>query len=411
MKRLIFHIDVNSAFLSWEAARRVAAGERDIRLIPSAIGGDREKRTGIILAKSIPAKKYNVTTGEPVGMALRKCPGLFLAKPDFALYDKCSQAFMGICRNYAPVVEQFSIDECFLDMTGTERLYSHPIDTATRIKNEIRDSLGFTVNVGIGPNKLLAKMASDFEKPDKVHTLFESEIPVKMWPLPIRDLYMAGRATAERLQHVGITTIGRLAATDVKTLQSLVGIAAGERLHDSANGMDDSPVLAEEQDAKGYSNSTTLAKDVTTTEEAYPILFALVDSTASRMRAGNAKASVVAVSIRSKDFKDRSHQKKLSIPTDVTSCIYEAVKQLFSELWDRRTPLRQLGVCLSGLDRSGVEQQVLFPDEDKERGRKADQIMDMMRDKFGQSTISWGTSLNSDREVGVKDKARRDNRR
>lgn len=188
MERLIFHVDVNSAYLSWEAARRVANGEEDIRLIPSAVGGDREKRTGVILAKSIPAKKYQVRTGEPVAIALRKCPQLYLVKPDFRLYEQNSRAFMDVCRKYAPVVEKFSIDECFLDMSGTQRLYPNPSAIAMRMKNEIRDTLGFTVNIGIGPNKILAKMASDFEKPDQIHTLFFSEIPQKLWPLPVRAL-------------------------------------------------------------------------------------------------------------------------------------------------------------------------------------------------------------------------------
>ena len=181
MARLVFHIDVNSAFLSWEAMRRVKNGEADIRLIPSAIGGDRESRRGVILAKSIPAKKYGVKTGEPIAAALRKCPQLYLAKPDFSLYSQCSHAFMDICRKYAPVVEVYSIDECFLDMSGTSRLYPDPIEIAKTIKNEIRDTLGFTVNVGVGSNKLLAKMASDFEKPDKIHTLFTEEIPWKIF--------------------------------------------------------------------------------------------------------------------------------------------------------------------------------------------------------------------------------------
>lgn len=180
MQRLIFHVDVNSAFLSWEAARRVADGEPDLRLIPSAIGGDRDKRTGVILAKSIPAKKFGVTTGEPVAMALRKCPQLVLAKPDFALYTRNSKAFIAICRRFAPVVEQVSIDECFLDMTGTSLLYPDPIAIAHTIKDTIFSELGFTVNVGIAPNKLLAKMASDFEKPNKVHSLLASEIPQKL---------------------------------------------------------------------------------------------------------------------------------------------------------------------------------------------------------------------------------------
>lgn len=185
MERLIFHVDVNSAFLSWEAASRVKAGEPDLREIPSAVGGDPRTRTGIIVAKSIPAKKYGVQTGEPVAMALRKCPNLVVVPSDFRLYTKNSQAFKAICKSYAPAMESFSIDEVFLDMTGTSLIYPDPIATACEIKDKIYQELGFTVNVGISTNKLLAKMASDFEKPNKVHTLFPEEIPAKMWPLPI----------------------------------------------------------------------------------------------------------------------------------------------------------------------------------------------------------------------------------
>ena len=230
MARLIFHVDVNSAFLSWEAARRVGNGEADIRLIPSAIGGDRDKRTGVVLAKSIPAKKFGIKTGEPIGMALRKCPDLFLARPDFRLYVECSKAFMDICREYAPVVEKFSIDECFLDMSGTHRLYPDPVAIANTIKDRIREELGFTVNVGIGECKLLAKMASDFEKPDKVHTLFRSEIPQKLWPLPVRELFTVGASTAEKLEKSRIRTIGDLANSDLSAIQRIVGVKMGQQI-------------------------------------------------------------------------------------------------------------------------------------------------------------------------------------
>ena len=172
MERLIFHVDVNSAFLSWEAAKRVKMGLPDLRDIPSCIGGDPSKRTGIVVAKSIPAKKYGIQTGEPMAMAFRKCPNLVAVPSDFELYDKCSRAFKKICGSYAPVMESFSIDEVFLDMTGASYIYPDPVATAHELKDKIRTELGFTVNIGISTNKLLAKMASDFEKPDKVHTLF-----------------------------------------------------------------------------------------------------------------------------------------------------------------------------------------------------------------------------------------------
>lgn len=406
MKRLIFHVDVNSAFLSWEAARRVKAGEDDLRLIPSAVGGDREKRTGVILAKSIPAKRYGIKTGEPVASALRKCPQLVLARPDFRLYERSSRAFMDICRAYAPVVEKYSIDECFLDMSGTERVYPDPVATAYEIKNKIRDELGFTVNVGIGSNKLLAKMASDFEKPDRVHTLFDDEVEQKLWGLPIRELFTVGRATAERLERANIKTIGALAHADPKWVRDYLGEKMGEHLYRYANGVDDSPVLAEPERAKGYSNSITLEEDVVNESQAHKILLALADSVTSRMRADGARAYCVAVTVRGNDFRDKSHQRRLDTATDITDEVYAVAKRLFSELWDRRTPLRLMGLALTNISREGEEQMSLFPDEKKERARRIDRTVDSIRGKFGPDTIIRGTTVGSDGRIGRKFKAR-----
>ena len=402
MSRLVFHIDVNSAYLSWEAARRVAAGEADLRLIPSAIGGDREKRTGVILAKSIPAKKFGVRTGEPVAMALRKCPDLVLARPDFRLYEQSSKAFMDICREYAPVVEKYSIDECFLDMSGTHRIYPDPVAIAHTIKDKIRDTLGFTVNVGIGENKILAKMASDFEKPDKVHTLYLHEIPQKLWPLPVRELFTVGASTAEKLEKARIRTIGDLAHAPLPFVQKIVGMKLGKQLHDYANGIDNSPVLAEPEAAKGYSISTTLEEDVVKAEQAHRVLLALTDSVTARMRADGFKAYCVAVSIRSNDFKTRSHQRKLHDPTDISSEVYALCKQLFAELWDGHTPLRLIGVALTDLTKEEPAQISLFPDEKKERSRKLDQAYDAIHKKFGATAIQRGSSLQSNLKVGKK---------
>ena len=402
MSRLIFHVDVNSAYLSWEAARRVSMGEDDIRLIPSAIGGDRDKRTGVILAKPIPAKKFGIKTGEPVAMALRKCPDLFLTRPDFRLYEASSRAFMDICREYAPVVEKYSIDECFLDMSGTHRIYPDPVAIAHKIKDKIRDTLGFTVNIGIGDCKILAKMASDLEKPDKVHTLYRHEIPAKMWPLPVRELFSVGASTAEKLERAKIRTIGDLANTPLDRVQKIVGIKLGKQIHDYANGIDDSPVLSAPEEAKGYSISTTLEEDVVSAEQAHKVLLALTDSVTARMRADNVKAYCVAVSIRSNDFKTRSHQRKLMDPTDISNEVYLLSKQLFAELWDGRTPLRLIGVALNDLTREETSQMSLFPDEKKERSRKLDQTYDAINKKFGAATIQRGSNLQSDLRVGKK---------
>ena len=405
MRKLIFHIDVNSAFLSWEAAKRVANGEEDLRLVPSAIGGDREKRHGVILAKSVPAKKMGIKTGEPVAQALRKCPDLILAKPDFALYERNSRAFTEICAKYAPVVEKYSIDECFLDMSGTEYLYPDVLEIAHRIRNEIRNELGFTVNIGISTNKLLAKMAGDFEKPDRVHTLFPDEVRTKMWPLPVSDLFSVGHATATKLTIARIKTIGDLARTDLSTVKFLVGDKLGEHIHRYANGIDDSRVSGEPEEAKGYSNSTTLEKDITAEDEAQRVLLALADSTASRMRADGKLAGCVAVTIRGDNFRDRSHQRKLDEPTDVTAAIYKTAKQLFAELWDRHTPIRLLGVALTQLSRGEAAQLSLFDDGHTEKTRSLDRAVDAIRGKFGHAMIAHGSLHTVSPDIGQKHRA------
>ncbi len=414
-ERLIFHVDVNSAYLSWESAKRVSEGLEDLRLIPAAVGGEPGKRTGIILAKSIPAKKYGVTTGEPVSLAMQKCPGLVLVPPDFRLYERNSRAFMNVCRKYAPVLQKFSVDECFLDMTGTSLLYPDPIALARQIKDEIRETLGFTVNVGIGSNRLLAKMASDFEKPDKVHTLFLREVSEKMWPLPVGDLLFVGKATSARLKEAGIGTIGALANAPLVKIQALLGEKGGQQAWEYANGIDDSPVSEEREDAKGYSISTTLEEDVTTLERAKHVLLALADNVARRMRADGAKASCVAVDIRlsklqnargntpSTRFTNRSHQRKLDSPTDVTDEIYETAVSLFRELW-RGEPLRLLGIALSDVTREEYEQVSLFRDEKKERSRKLDAAMDQIRGKYGADAIFRGGATDAGR-IGRKFKA------
>ncbi len=409
MERLIFHVDVNSAFLSWEAAKRVNEGNEDIRLIPSAIGGDRDRRTGVILAKSIPAKKYGIKTGEPVAMALRKCPELYIAKPDFSLYEKCSRQFMDICREYAPVVEKYSIDECFLDMSGTQKIYPDPVKIAYKIKEEIKKRLNFTVNVGIGSNKLLAKMASDFEKPDKVHTLFSCEIEEKLWPLPIRELFTVGAATADKLERTCINTVGDLARLDIHILRSLVGAKFGEQLHMFANGIDNSDVLVESEMAKGYSNSTTLENDITGAEEAYRILLALSDTTSARMRADNVRAHCIGVTIRDNGFRDRSHQKKLTEATDITGEIFKYTKQLFDELWDRKTPLRLIGISLTNVTSEEDVQLNLFSDEKNEKARAVDRTVDSIRSKYGIDTISRG-AYSVPENIGRKHRAQMKNK-
>ena len=394
-ERLIFHVDVNSAFLSWEAARRVKEGLPDLREIPSCIGGDPKSRRGIVVAKSIPAKKYGVTTGEPVALALRKCPDLVCVPGDFALFDRCSRAFKKICASYAPVMESFSIDEVFLDMSGTHLIYPDPVAVAHEIKDKIRDELGFTVNVGIGTNKLLAKMASDFEKPDKVHTLFPSEIPEKMWPLPVRDLLFLGKASEQKLLRAGIKTIGDMAKSDEAEIRQLLGDKNGRQLYRYANGIDDSPVRSEREEAKGYSAETTVEEDIVTYEQALSLLLAQCDVVAARMRRDGKKCSCVAVTYRTLDFKTRSHQKNFEDPTDVTEEIFAQVKKLLYECW-KCEPLRLIGVALTDLTSDEFRQMSLFENtEDREKQKKVDETIDDIRRRFGNGMIVRGSTIST----------------
>lgn len=409
MSRLIFHIDVNSAFLSWESARRVKQGLSDLRDIPACIGGDPKKRTGIVVAKSIPAKKYGITTGEPVAMALRKCPELVIVKSDFELYIKCSRAFKEICASYAPVMESFSIDEVFLDMTGTSLIYPDPIKTAHEIKDKIRDKLGFTVNVGISTNKLLAKMASDFEKPDKVHTLFPEEIPTKMWPLSVRDLLFLGKAFEKKLTEAGIRTIGDMAHVSESEIQALLGNKAGHQLHQYALGIDESPVKAKPEEAKGFSVETTFNDDIVSVEQVLPILLEQCDVVTTRMRRKGKKCTSVSVTFRTLDFKNKSHQTTLSNATDMTDEIFRNAKKLFTESW-KGEPLRLIGVALTNLTDESFEQLSLFEDnEKKERHRKLDATMDEIRQKFGNDKITRASIMNSNSGIARKARAQMKN--
>ena len=380
-------------------------GLPDLREIASCIGGDPKSRRGIVVAKSIPAKKYGVTTGEPVSMALRKCPELVCVPGDFALFETCSRAFKKICASYAPVMESFSIDEVFLDMSGTEKIYPDPVKLACEIKDRIREELGFTVNIGIGTNKLLAKMASDFEKPDKVHTLFPAEIPTKMWPLPVRDLLFLGKASEQKLIKAGIKTIGEMARYPETEIQRLLGEKTGHQLYEYANGRDDSPVRGEREEAKGYSAETTTEEDIVTYEQAFSLLLAQCDVVAARMRKDGKKCSCVSVTYRMLDFRTRSHQKKLGNPTDVTEEIFVQVKNLLYECWQCQ-PLRLIGVALTDLTSDDFRQMSLFENtENHEKQKKVDGVVDDIRKRFGNGMIVRGSTMNTAGQVARKAKA------
>ncbi len=404
-ERLIFHIDVNSAYLSWEAVDRLKHGETvDLRTIPAIVGGDREKRHGVVLAKSIPAKKYGVATGEPIVDALRKCPLLTCVPARHDLYNRYSHAFLDILRRYAPVIEQVSVDEAFADMTGTGLLYGSPTEAAARIKDTIRDELGFTVNVGISSNKLLAKMASDFEKPDRIHTLFPDEIPKKMWPLPVGELFLVGQSAKRQLEELGIRTIGDLAKSDPALIRSHLK-KHGETIWNYANGIDSRPVEAEPADAKCYGNETTLPKDVTDMEEAKTILLALCESVAARLRADQVAASCITVKYTDCHFHNQSHQRTLVSPTNVTEEIYQNAVSLLTQLWSSRVPLRLLGVSASRIGNGGMYQYNLFDGEKYEKLGRLDECLDSIRSRYGKGAVKRGRLLTplSEKEISEKE--------
>ena len=378
MRRVIFHIDVNSAFLSWTAVKIVTEGGQDIRLVPSVVSGDPSDRRSIISAASIPAKKIGIRAAMPVSKALRICPSLTIVRGDWEWYKRCSEGFITVCRSYSPVLQQFSIDECFIDMTcriGAK----DPVEVATQLKDEIRTKLGFTVNVGVGSNKLLAKMASDFEKPDKVHTLWESEVPEKMWPLGVRDLLWVGKKTEERLVTYGIRTIGDIAALSVGQLSRLVGHKYALQLHENANGRDDSPVETEVPEAKSYSAERTFAKDLSDPKDIDKALFNVACIVAHRIRRDNFRASTVSMFVKYMDFSVAQKQTSLSQPTDVTALILNEARRMLTEVWDGVTPLRQVGLGVSKLTHETFEQMSLFEDPKMEYYREWDRRYDAER--------------------------------
>ena len=384
-KKIIFHVDVNSAFLSWEAAYRirVLGQSEDLRDIPSAIGGDVEKRHGIILAKSIPAKKYGIQTGEPVVSALKKCPDLVLAPPNYKLYETSSEAVLKIMGEYTPKLEQYSIDEAFMDMTGWTK---DPIATAYEIKDRIKNEIGCTVNVGISENMLLAKMASDFEKPDKVHTLWPEEVKEKMWPLPVGDLMFIGRATNSKLASLGIHTIGELAKMDRDILKSHFGVV-GYSMHDSANGIDDSEICDDYVANKSVGNSMTTPADVTDMKLAKQYLLMLAETVSARLRSYGLKASTVTVGIRNNNLEYTNHQMRLKNATDLTDEIYEAACICLAQMWDG-TPLRQFGISTSKIEEEETTRQLsLFDNFDYEKHKKAEKAMDELRERFGSDIV------------------------
>ena len=391
MAPIIFHIDVNSAYLSWTAVEQLKNGAVvDLREIPAIIGGDQKSRHGVVLAKSPAAKRYGIRTGEPVANAFRKCPNLVMYPPDHKMYREKSRRLMEYLRTFTKEIEQVSVDECYMDFTGIADRWNSPVDGAVEIKDGIKERFGFTVNIGISTNKLLAKMASDFEKPDRIHTLYPEEIKEKMWPLPIGELYMAGKSSVEVLKKLEINTIGDLAQADLKLIMLHLK-SHGKMLWEFANGIGTSVVQSEPDEAKGIGNSTTLSEDAATMEEIRPVFERLAQSVGGRLKKAEKKAGMVSMEIKYYDFRTVSHQIQLDKPANDPEVLKETACSLFLEVWSGE-PVRLLGIRTSKLiDEAAPEQLSIFdieiPKEPDEKHKRLKKAMDEINGRFGDGAV------------------------
>ncbi len=393
----ILHIDANSAFLSWTSAWLLENGETlDLRTVPSAIAGNPKNRHGIILAKSIPTKKYGIKTGQPLYEAISLCPDILIYPPNFDLYISCSEAMLSIISEYSSKVERYSVDECFLDYVGSEKLFGNSIKVGNEIRKRIEKELGFTVNVGIGDNKLLAKMAGQLEKPNMTHTIFREEIREKLWPLSVGKLFMVGRATERKLKKININTIGELANTDMLFLKAMLK-SQGILIWNYANGIDNTKVIPNNEILrKGISNSMTIKYDVYEKEEVYMYLLSLAERVSLRLRNQGFKTSLIGIRIRNSELIGYTHQMRLNLYIDSTSNIYEYACMLFDHAW-KGEPVRQLGISLSELCKNDNYQISIYEklNISYEKNQKADFIVDEIRDKFGETAIYRGTFANT----------------
>ena len=392
MKREILHVDVNNAFLSWTAIDMLKKGSQiDIREIPSIIGGDESKRSGIVLAKSPKAKEYGIKTAETIYQAKIKCPNLQIFPSNYKIYRENSDKLYKLLLEYTDKIERFSIDECFLDMTHY-LMNDTLLNKAKKINKRVKEELGFTVNVGVAHNKLLAKMASDFTKPDRVHTLYEEEIPTKMWPLPVSELFMIGKRTVPKLYQMQIKTIGDLAHTNKEMLGNKFG-KHGIMMWEYANGIDNSEVKYIRERPKGIGNSITLPQDISDINKLEEILLNITDQVAYRLRKENLLANVVNVQLRTKNFSDTSHQKKLPHPTSNTKEIYTVAKELLKELYKKGTAIRLIGLRVDNLIEKNEMQLSLFDTKEEKKLDKLDETIDKLKEKYGYNFIKRGSNL------------------
>ena len=387
------HIDVNNAFLSWTAVDLLKHGYKiDIRNIEAIIGGDESQRHGIVLAKSMVAKRKGVKTAETIRDAKRKCNNLKIYPPNYKLYEEMSNSLFNLISNYTPDIEKLSVDECFIDYTKVRNLYGDPIKFAYKLKDEIKSKLGFTVNIGVANNKLCAKMASDFLKPDKVHTLFKDEVISKMYPLPIEELYGVGKSGSKKLRELGINKVGDLANADYNYLYKYFKNQTNKIIN-SAKGIDDSIIVSKKSEAECISNSTTTSYNLNSLEDIYKFLYPLVENVSNNLRKQNKYTTLIGVMLKDKYFKTYSHQKRLKNPTSNTDEIFDIAKQLVKELWNEEG-VRLVGVSLSKFTSSLTHQISLFEDvKVVEKNNELDKVLDKLKETYGKDIIKKASQI------------------
>lgn len=391
-EKFIIHVDCNNAFLSWTAVSMLHRGfKMDIRKRYAVIGGKESERKGIVLAKSQACKKCGVITGESLYQARKKCPYLEVYQPEFKIYKKYSDIMYTYLCNYSNIVERYSIDECFVDITKNAKNNNEAVKLAFKIKNDIKNNFGFTVNVGVSNNKLLAKMASDFLKPDKVHTLFYHEIKEKMWPLDVSSLFMIGKASSKKLHDLEIDTIYKLANSDVDFLVQHFK-TVGKRMWEFANGIDNSLVESDYGNPKSISNSTILPYNYSDINNIYVELKKLSIATGKKLREKRMYSANVTIWVKFSDFTKISKQATLGNVINSDEDIYDTAVKLFNKLWDNSTDKKVRGVCVgvSSLTNSYREQLSLFANNDSNvKSNRLHKVITEIKEKYGNDSINF----------------------
>ncbi len=402
MRRIIFLVDMNAFFISCEMAQNPG-----LKGHPAAVAGDPKNRSGIILAANYDARALGVKTTMLIHEAKKLCPGLILVSPTHGLYEKKSREVMEILSRYTPVIQQNSIDEAWLDLTGCEALFGEPLAIARSIMDRIMEELDLWCSIGISENKFLAKMASEIKKPLGITELWERDVKTKLWPLKVRDMYGIGKQTEKRLNEIGIMTIGDLACCDAKTLSVNFGKYGGE-LKNLANGIDPSPVTPHPKaESRSISRSTTLSSDTVDIEYARSILLHLAEEVGEDARRNDFKGKTVSIVIKYNDFKSLTRQKTIPL-SYLTKDIYKTGVELLEDNWDRKKPIRLLGIALANIDEDMPEQLSIFDVDDKlpdevRREEKLEKAMDAIRTRFGSEKLKRAKLVNEYMRRGKKD--------